>query len=164
GGGGAAPRRGRAPGPAPRAHRAAGGADRAQHLGAAAGGRGLGGGGRQGARRGRGRKKTRGKEGSGLAGPPVCRAPRPTRPRRARRAAEDWPATRLPPHIRQLTHFGERADFSPDGKRIVFIARSYGDVYEYELATGIIRPVTHHYPHAGYTRALYLPNGDIILS
>jgi hypothetical protein len=27
-----------------------------------------------------------------------------------------------------------------------------------------IRPVTHHYFHAGYTRALYLANGDILLS
>lgn len=70
----------------------------------------------------------------------------------------------LPPHIRRLTYFGERADFSHDGKRILFIARTYGDVYEYEIATGIIRPVTHHYPHEGYTRALYLANGDILLS
>jgi hypothetical protein len=33
-----------------------------------------------------------------------------------------------------------------------------------ELETGIIRPVTHHYYHEGYVRALYLPNGDILLS
>jgi len=74
------------------------------------------------------------------------------------------PDTRLPSHIRRLTHFGERADFSHDGKRILFLARTFGDVYELELSTGAIRPVTHHYPHAGYTRALYLANGDILLS
>jgi hypothetical protein len=74
------------------------------------------------------------------------------------------PADELPPHIHRVTWFGERADWSHDGKRILFLARTFGDVYEVELATGIIRPVTHHYFHAGYTRALYLANGDILLS
>jgi Tol biopolymer transport system component len=74
------------------------------------------------------------------------------------------PADELPPHIKRLTWFGERADWSPDGKRILFIEKTFGDVYEVELATGIIRPVTHHFPHYGFTRALYLANGDILLS
>jgi len=74
------------------------------------------------------------------------------------------PLDNLPPHIRQLTHFGQRADWSHDGKRILFIEKTFGDVYEVEVATGIIRPVTHHYFHEGYTRALYLTNGDILLS
>ena len=74
------------------------------------------------------------------------------------------PVDELPPHIRRVTWFGERADWSHDGKRILFLAKTFGDVYEVELATGIIRPVTHHYFHAGYTRALYLANGDILLS
>ncbi|MBV9468002.1 MAG: hypothetical protein JOZ57_02005, partial [Abitibacteriaceae bacterium] len=74
------------------------------------------------------------------------------------------PATHLPPHIRRLTYFGERADWSHDGKRILFIEKTYGDVFEVEVATGIIRPVTHHYYHAGYSRALYLSNDDILLS
>jgi len=33
-----------------------------------------------------------------------------------------------------------------------------------ELATGIIRPKTRHFNHYGFTRALYLANGDILLS
>jgi hypothetical protein len=74
------------------------------------------------------------------------------------------PEDHLPPHIRRLTYFGERADWSHDGKRILFLARTFGDAYEYQLATGVIRPVTHHYYHEGYTRALYLANGDILLS
>jgi Tol biopolymer transport system component len=74
------------------------------------------------------------------------------------------PVDALPPHIRRVTWFGERADWSHDGKRILFLAKTFGDVYEVELATGIIRPMTHHYFHAGYTRALYLANGDILLS
>lgn len=74
------------------------------------------------------------------------------------------PAEHLPPYIKRLTWFGERADWSHDGKRILFVEKTFGDVYEIELATGVIRPLTHHYPHYGYTRALYLPNGDILLS
>jgi hypothetical protein len=74
------------------------------------------------------------------------------------------PLDELPPHIRRVTHFGQRADWSHDGKRILFLAKTFGDAYEVELATGMIRPVTHHYFHEGYTRALYLANGDILLS
>ncbi len=74
------------------------------------------------------------------------------------------PADDLPPHVRRLTWFGERADWSHDGKRILFIEKTFGDVYEVEVATGHIRPLTHHYRHHGYTRALYLANGDILLS
>ncbi|MHC4068647.1 MAG: TolB family protein [Planctomycetota bacterium] len=69
-----------------------------------------------------------------------------------------------PPYIRQVTQFGQRADFSHDGKRLLFIEKTFGDVYEVELTTGIIRPMTHRYYHEGYTRALYLANGDILLS
>jgi hypothetical protein len=74
------------------------------------------------------------------------------------------PAEELPPHIRRLTQFGERADWSHDGKRVMFLAKTFGDVYEVDVTTGTIRPMTHHYFHAGYTRALYLANGDILLS
>lgn len=74
------------------------------------------------------------------------------------------PLDELVPHIKRVTHFGQRADWSHDGKRILFIEKTFGDVYEVELATGIIRPMTHRYYHEGYTRALYLSNGDILLS
>jgi hypothetical protein len=74
------------------------------------------------------------------------------------------PADELPPWITRLTWFGERADWSPDGKRVLFLEKSFGQAFEAELATKIIRPVTLHYHHCGYTRALYLANGDILLS
>jgi Tol biopolymer transport system component len=74
------------------------------------------------------------------------------------------PLDELPGYIRQVTHFGERADWSADGKRILFLEKTFGDAYEIELETGIIRPTTHRYYHEGYTRALYLANGDILLS
>jgi hypothetical protein len=74
------------------------------------------------------------------------------------------PEDHLPPHITQLTHFGERADWSHDGKRILFLGKTFGDVYEIDVETKVIRLVSGFYPHAGYTRALYLSNGDILLS
>jgi Tol biopolymer transport system component len=74
------------------------------------------------------------------------------------------PLDELPPYIKRVTHFGQRADWSHDGKRILFVEKTFGDVYEVELATRAIRPMTHHYFHEGYTRALYLSNGDILLS
>ena len=70
----------------------------------------------------------------------------------------------LPPHITRLTLFGERADFSHDGKRVLFVEKTFGDVYEVEINTRIPRLLTGFYPHHGYTRALYLANGDILLS
>ena len=77
---------------------------------------------------------------------------------------EKSPADDLPSYIKRVTWFGERADWSHDGKRILFVEKTFGDVYEVELATGIIRAMTHHFPHHGFTRALYLANGDILLS
>jgi hypothetical protein len=70
----------------------------------------------------------------------------------------------LPPHITRLTLFGERADFSHDGKRILFVEKTFGDAYELDLETRALRLLTGHYKHVGYTRALYLANGDILLS
>jgi len=80
------------------------------------------------------------------------------------KSKERSPLDELPPHIKRLTHFGQRADWSHDGKHILLIEKTFGDVYEVELKTKTIRPITHHYFHEGYTRALYLSNGDILLS
>lgn len=74
------------------------------------------------------------------------------------------PAGALPRHITRVTWFGERADWSHDGKRILFISKTFGDAMEYDFETKVIRNLTAHYPHHGYTRALYLANGDILLS
>ncbi|MFQ5953319.1 MAG: hypothetical protein ACE5JK_07990, partial [Candidatus Omnitrophota bacterium] len=61
------------------------------------------------------------------------------------------PLDNLPPYIQQIVHFGQRADFSHDGKHVLFIEKTFGDVYEVELATKVVRPMTHHYFHEGYT-------------
>ena len=72
------------------------------------------------------------------------------------------PEDRLPPNITQLTGFGERASWSPDGKRIAFMSRSFGDAFVVDVSTKVIRLLTH-YPSAGYLRVQYLPNGDYFL-
>ena len=74
------------------------------------------------------------------------------------------PVDHLPPHIMRLTSFGERADWSADGTKILFLTKTFGDALEFDLATHAIRNLTAFYPHYGYTRALYLANGDILLA
>ena len=74
------------------------------------------------------------------------------------------PADHLPSHITRVTWFGERADWSHDGQKILFLSKTFGDAMELELKTKVIRNLTARYPHGGYTRALYLANGDILLS
>lgn len=76
---------------------------------------------------------------------------------------EEWTDNKFPSYIKRMNQFGERPDWSHDGKKILFVARSFGDIFEMDVATGIIRPMTHHYYHGGYLRALYLSNGDILL-
>ncbi len=58
------------------------------------------------------------------------------------------PEDQLPPNITQLTGFGERASWSPDGRRIAFMSRSFGDAFVVDVTTKVIRLLTH-YPSAG---------------
>jgi len=76
---------------------------------------------------------------------------------------KEWTDTKFPSYIKRMNYFGERPDWSHDGKKILFVGRSFGDVYEMDVATGKIQAITHHYYHGGYLRALYLSNGDILL-
>jgi WD40-like Beta Propeller Repeat len=72
------------------------------------------------------------------------------------------PEEQLPPTITRLTWFGERASWSPDGSRIAFMEKSFGDAYEIDVSSRVIRLLTH-YPQAGFLRVQYLPNGDYFL-
>ena len=40
------------------------------------------------------------------------------------------PLEDLPDYINQTTYFGERADWSHDGERVLFIEKTFGDVFE----------------------------------
>lgn len=72
------------------------------------------------------------------------------------------PAGHLPANTSRLTWFGERPVWSPDGKRIAFMSKSFGDAFEIDLQTKRIRLITH-FPNPGYLRVHYLPNGDYLL-
>jgi len=73
------------------------------------------------------------------------------------------PLGNLPSNIKQLTYFGERAAWSPDGRKIAFVHKTLGDAFEIDLATEKIRCLTCSFPHPGYFRVHYLPSGDFIL-
>jgi Tol biopolymer transport system component len=72
------------------------------------------------------------------------------------------PEEHLPANVRQLTGYGERASWSPDGRRIAFMAKSFGDAFVVDVATKVIRLLTPA-PSAGFLRVQYLPTGDYFL-
>jgi Tol biopolymer transport system component len=81
---------------------------------------------------------------------------------RAQEGKDKGPEDNLPSNITRLTAFGERASWSPDGQRIAFMSKSFGDAFVVDVATKTIRLLTH-YPNPGYLRVQYLPNGDFFL-
>lgn len=81
---------------------------------------------------------------------------------KARQQKTGSPEDHLPSNITQLTAFGERASWSPDGQRIAFMSKSFGDAFVVDIKTKTIRLLTH-YPNPGYLRVQYLPNGDLFL-
>jgi hypothetical protein len=73
------------------------------------------------------------------------------------------PLDHLPKNIEVLTGFGERADFSPDNKRIAFMTKSFGDAMVLDLATRQVKCLTCNVPAAVFLRVMHLANGDYIL-
>jgi hypothetical protein len=73
------------------------------------------------------------------------------------------PLDHLPKNIEVLTHFGERADFSPDNKSIAFMVKSFGDAMVIDLKTRNIRCLTCNVPAAAFLRVMHLSTGDYIL-
>ncbi len=75
----------------------------------------------------------------------------------------DSPLDHLPPNVEVLTHFGERADISPDDRRVAFMAKSFGDAFLIDLETRVIRCLTGNIPGAAFLRVMHLPSGDYLL-
>lgn len=73
------------------------------------------------------------------------------------------PLEHLPRNLEVLTHFGERADISPDNQRVAFMAKSFGDAFVIDLRTREIRCVTCNVPGAAFLRVMHLSTGDYIL-
>lgn len=70
---------------------------------------------------------------------------------------------KLPSNIEVLTHFGERADISPDNQSVAFMAKSFGDAMAIDLKTRTIRCLTCNVPAAVFLRVMHLATGDYIL-
>lgn len=73
------------------------------------------------------------------------------------------PYGKLPSNIERLTYFGERADISPDNKRVAFMAKSFGDAMLIDLATRRITCLTCNVPGGAFLRVMHLSNGDYLL-
>ena len=72
------------------------------------------------------------------------------------------PLEQLPKDMEIVTHFGERADFSPDNQRIAFMAKSFGDAFVIDLKTRVIRCLTCGIPGAAFLRIMHLSDGNYI--
>jgi len=73
------------------------------------------------------------------------------------------PLENLPAGAQMLTHFGERADFSPGNAEVAFMAKSFGDAFTIDLKTRTIRCLTCGVPGAAFLRVMHLANGDYLL-
>jgi hypothetical protein len=73
------------------------------------------------------------------------------------------PLDHLPQNIEILTHFGERADISPDNQRVAFMAKSFGDAMLIDLKSRVITCLTCNVPAAAFLRVMHLVTGDYIL-
>src|SRR2546428_546822 len=69
------------------------------------------------------------------------------------------PLDHLPPNFEVLTHFGERADISPDNLRVAFMAKIFGDAMVIELNPRAIRCLTCNVPAAVFLRVMHLVTG-----
>ena len=78
-----------------------------------------------------------------------------------------FPSEYLPEHISPLTSFGQRAEWSRDGRYVFFVDSAGGDVWRVEIDNLHLRRITQseHRPEGhGYYRVLCLANGDLLLT
>ena len=80
-----------------------------------------------------------------------------------RARSSENPLEHLPANIEVLTHFGERADVSPDNQRVAVMTKSFGDAMVIDLKTRAITCLTCNVPAAAFLRVMHLATGDYIL-
>ncbi len=73
------------------------------------------------------------------------------------------PLEHLPKNVEVLTHFGERADISPDNQHIAFMNKSFGDAFTIDLAQRRIRCLTCNVPGTAFLRVMHFVSADYIL-
>jgi hypothetical protein len=73
------------------------------------------------------------------------------------------PLDHLPTNVEVLTHFGERADISPDNQRVAFMAKSFGDAMLIDLKTRRITCLTCNVPGAAFLRVMHVVTGDYVV-
>jgi hypothetical protein len=73
------------------------------------------------------------------------------------------PFDHLSPEVEVLTHFGERADISPDNQHVAFMDKSFGDAFVIDLKTRVIRCLTCNVPGAAFLRIMHFSSGDYLL-
>jgi hypothetical protein len=81
----------------------------------------------------------------------------------ASQRSPDDPLQHLPANIEVLTHFGERADISPDNQRVAFMVKSFGDAMVIDLKSRAIQCLTCSVPATAFLRVMHLVTGDYIL-
>jgi hypothetical protein len=78
-----------------------------------------------------------------------------------------FPNEQLPDHITLLTNFGQRAEWSLDGRYVYFVDRAGGEVWRVDIGTKITEKITEpDYRPAGhgYYRVLCLASGDLLFT
>jgi len=78
-----------------------------------------------------------------------------------------FPNELLPSHIEPLTDFGQRAEWSLDGKTIYFVDSAGGDVWMVDVKSKKTRKITKpsYRPKGhGYYRVLCMSNGDLLFT
>ena len=71
------------------------------------------------------------------------------------------PLEHLPANIEILTHFGERADISPDNQRVAFMAKSFGDAMLIDLKSRVITCLTCNLPPARHSTLSCAPGRSL---
>ena len=77
-----------------------------------------------------------------------------------------FPNDKLPSHITPLTSFGQRAEWSRDGRTVFFVDKAGGDVFAVDVLTKDVKQITkpeHRPQNHGYYRVFVMWNGDLLL-
>ena len=78
-----------------------------------------------------------------------------------------FPNDKLTPYVEPLTDFGQRAEWSIDGKKVYFVDSAGGDIWMVDVDSKKVKQITKpsYRPDGhGYYRILCMSNGDLLLT